>query len=60
MSCACWDGNETVTKGSPWWEGEDECMGHLKESLHTTSFMVVTSAGGIGGASKVAFTSYDI
>ena len=29
-------------------------------SLHIASFRRVTSAGGVAGAGKVAFTSYDI
>lgn len=57
---ACWYRNEIVIKGSSWGEGEDESMGHLRESLHSKSFLVVTFAGGVGGAGKVAFTSYDI
>lgn len=52
---ACW-----CRQGSSRQEGDDGCMGHLGESLHSKSFIVVTSAGGVGGAGKVAFTSYDI
>lgn len=40
--------------------GDDECMEHLRELLLTTSFIAVTSPSGVGGAGKVAFTSYDI
>lgn len=57
---ACRCRNETVTEGSLWGEGDDERVGHLRASLHAASFTVVTSAGGVGGAGKVAFVSYDI
>lgn len=56
----CWYRIETVIKGSLSGEGDDECRGHLRESLHSKFFVVVTSAGGVGGTGKVAFTSDDI